>query len=834
MRAIQFAIRTLSRTPVLSLAVILSLGLGIGANTAIFSLLNQVLLKELSVRNPHELAVITTPPDLKWGRNSTNNAGGQEAIFSYPMFRELEKNPAGLEAIAAHRLFGANLAFAGKSLSGSVSVVSGGYFPLLGVQPLIGRLISANDDAGAGEPVAVLSYGYWKDRLGGRGDIINQPLRLNGNTFTIVGVTPKDFHGTVFGDGPDVYVPLALKPKLTPGWDGRDKWEDYWLYLLARVNEKTPRLLAEQKLNAVYAPLIAEQAKTTKMGDKKYRERMAASRLKLQDGSRGFSTEREGMRTPMIILICCTGLVLLIASANAANLLLARAAQRAKELAIRVALGAGKRQIMRQLLLEAVLLSLAAGIAGLIVGVWTLDFLIAYMSQGSETPNYLISSRLDGLTLGATLAVSLLTGLLFGLYPAWSAARGSIATTLKDDSGNASAGAGGVRVRRALVCAQVALSMILLIPMGLMLKSLVHLTRTDVGYRTGDTIVFTVSPELNGYSFEQCRNFFQRAEESLGAIPGVQSVAVSMVPLIAGNNWGTSLKVEGYPDDVNADTHSMLNAVGAGFFGKFAVPLIAGREFNERDTAASPKVAVVNERFAEHFFGKGNPVGRRFATDGDKKTLDIEIVGVVKNTQYSSIKQKPPKLYYTPYTQMEKLGTVSFYLRTSLPAEQMTQQVRKVMARLDPDLPLEGMRTFETQIARTLRGDKLVVQLAGAFAALATLLAALGLYGVISYGVTRRRREFGIRIALGAGVGRIRKLVFSEMAWIVAIGVLTGGPAALALARLMEDQLHGVKSKDAAVVAFSIAIVVLASIAAAYMPSRRATKTNPIDALRYE
>ena len=532
MKAILLAARTLFRAPVLSVVVILSLGLGIGANTAIFSLLHQVLLKELDVRNPHELAVVTTPPDLKHGRNSTNNAGGQEAIFSYPMFRELERNPAGLKSIAAHRMIGANLAFQGKSLSGSLSLVSGSYFSLLGVQPLHGRLLSVNDDRGAGEPVAVLSYGYWKDRLGGRSDIINQPLRVNGKTFTIVGVTPRGFYGTVFGDQPEVWVPLALKPALTPGWDARDNWEDYWLYVMARVDEKTPRALAEQKLNAVYAPLIEQQAKAGKNGDDNYRKNLAKSRLKLQDGAKGLSAEREGMQTPMLILMCCTGLVLLIAAANAANLLLARSVQRAKELAIRTALGASRWQIIRQLLLEAVLLSLAGGLVGCLFGAWTLDFLIGFMSQDSDTPNYLISSRLDATTLGVTFAISILTGLLFGLYPAWSAARGSLASTMKEDSGNASATTGGVRARRALVCAQVALSMILLIPMGLLLKSMVNLTRADIGLRTENTIVFGISPELNGYSFEQCRNLFQRSEEALAAIPGVGSVTISMVPLI--------------------------------------------------------------------------------------------------------------------------------------------------------------------------------------------------------------------------------------------------------------------------------------------------------------
>lgn len=833
MKAIQLALRTLSRTPALSLVVILSLGLGIGANTAVFSILNQVLLRELSVKKPHELAVVTTPPDVKWGRNSTDNAGGQEAIFSYPMFRALERNPAGLKGIAAHRLLSANIAFNGKSFSGSLTTVSGQYFSILGVQPLLGRLISVNDDSGGGEPVAVLSHGYWRDRLGARADIVNQPLRVNGHTFTIVGVAPKDFRGTVFGSVPDIYVPLALKPKLTPGWDGRESWEDYWLYLIARVDEKTPRSVAQEKLNAVYAPLIAEQAKTGKAGDKKYRERMAASRLELKDGGKGFSSEREDMRTPIWILICCTALVLLIAAANAANLLLARAAQRARELAIRTALGAGRMQIMRQLLIEALLLSLAGGAAGLIFGVWTLDFLTGYLNDGAANPDSAVSSSLDGLTLSVTLAVSILTGLLFGLYPAWSAARGSLAACMKEDSANSSSSLGGVRVRRALVCLQVALSIILLIPMGLLLKSLVNLTRTDVGMRTDNTIQFGVSPQLNGYSFERCRSFFERTEQELAAVPGVASVTVSMVPLIAGSNWGNSLNVEGYPDDPNAETHSMFNAVGPGFFGKFGIPIIRGREIAAADTASSPKVAVVNERFAEHFFGKGNPIGRRFSSGGTK-TRDIEIVGVVRNTQYSSIKQKPPRLYYLPYSQAEKVGSVWFYVRTSLEAEQMTQQVRRVMSGLDPDLPLEDMRTFETQISNSLRGDRIVVQMAGAFAALATLLATLGLYGVISYGVTRRRREIGIRMALGAGVGRIRRLIFSEVAWIVGIGGVVGVPAALALATLIESELHGVKSRDYSVAAFAVLAVVLSSVLAAYLPSRRAARTNPIDVLRYE
>jgi len=664
MSTVRYAMRALARTPVVSLVVILSLALGIGANTAIFSLLHQALLRSLPVPNPEELVLVTSPADFKSGRSSSNDSGGQESIFSYKMFRQLERNAAGLKGLAGHRLFSANIAFQAKTLNGSVDTVSGEYFPLLEVQPLMGRMLSPADDQGAGQPVAVLSYGYWLNRLGGRSDILNQTMRVNGSVFTVVGVTPKSFVGLTLGDEPDVYVPMVFKPAMTPGWNGTDRYDDYWVYVFGRLPAGSTLSQAQSALNGVYGGLVEEQILTIKGRDADYLKRFRASRLKLEPGSLGQSSVRESMKTPMTVLFVCTGLVLLIAAANAANLLLARAAQRGRELSIRVAMGASNGRIMKQLLSEAMLLAAAGGLAGLVIGSWVLDLLVKMMAS-DETPGYSITSQLDPVVLTFAAGVTLLTGLLFGLYPAWSAARGSAAATLKEDSTNSSASRGGVRARQALVTGQVAVSLLLLIPMGLFLKSLVNLMKEDLGIRTENVLTFGLSPELNNYTFDRCKMLFERAEEELSAIPGVTGVTVSMVPLIAGNNWGNSIEVEGYKGNRD-DSHSMYNIVGPGFFGRMGVPLVSGREFTTNDTMAGGKVALVNETWSKHFYGSASPLGRKFRSGGDKEP-QMEIVGVVRDSKYSSVKQKPPKVYFTPYRQAKEIGSMAFYVRSALP-----------------------------------------------------------------------------------------------------------------------------------------------------------------------
>jgi predicted permease len=825
----------LARTPIVTLVVVLSLALGIGANTGIFSLLYQIVLRALPVQDPEQLVVITSPADLKSGRTSTNDSGSQESVFDYRVFRALEKQPQALSGVAGFRLFPANVAYSTQTISGEVMTVSGGYFPLLGVQPLIGRTISPEDDRqGAGNPVAVLGYGYWKDRLGGQTTALNQPVRVNGQVFTVVGVAPRGFNGLTLGQQPDVYVPMAFKPKLTPGWDGTDKVDDYWVYLFGRLKPGVRKEQAESALNLVYAGLVEEEAKLVQRRDADYIKRFLKGRLSLRDGRQGQSSMQTEGRLPSLILMGATALVLLIAMANAANLMLARSAQRRKELAIRAALGAGRGEIARQLLTEAMLLAGAGGLAGLLFAYWTLRFLVAQIPAG-DTPSYVFETGLQWPVLLFCLGVSVLAGLLFGAYPAWEAARASVAADLKDASTQTTATTGSARMRKVLVCGQVAISALLLIPTGLFLKSLVNLMHVNLGLRTENVITFRVAPALNGYTPERSRALFERMEQEIGAIPGVNGVTASLVPLIAGDNWGTDLAVEGYSRDPNADTNSMFNIIGPGFFSNLGVPLIAGREFSDRDNLAAPKVAVINEQWAKHFFGNQNPIGRHFGTEGvTSKTLDIEVVGVVKDTNYSSVKQKPPRLFFTPYRQEKDIGSMAFYVRTSLPPARMFAQLRQLMTSLDRDLPVQNLRTLNDQVQRSVQSDRLVFQLAGAFAALATILAMLGLYGVMAYSVTRRTREIGIRLALGAATGTIRTMVLREVMIIFGIGLAVGVPLSLGVARLAESQLFGVKSYDLPVIIGAVIALTLAAVAAGYIPARRATRVNPIQALRYE
>jgi predicted permease len=635
------------------------------------------------------------------------------------------------------------------------------------------------------------------------------------------------------GAEPDLYTPLAHKLALTPGETELESWTDYYLYLVGRRAPGLSMAQSAAALNGVYAGLKEQNVKAKFFGDDTDRARYLKSKLSLEPGGQGYSTMRKRMQTPLRILLVCTALVVLIAAANAANLLLARAARRGKEISIRVAMGAGRWQIVRQLLGEAMLLAAGGGVAGVVSGIWILDLLIRLSANDGDGGHSLVA-QLDPIVLVYTAGIALLSGLVFGLYPAWAASRVSLATTLKEESSQSSATLGGVRMRRALVVAQVSFSLLLLIPTGLFLKSLVNLTHVDLGVRGENLLTFGISPSLNGYSAERAEALYERTENELAAIPGVEHVASARVPLVAGNTWASSIEVEGLKHDRKFETQACFNSVGPGFFRKMGVGLIAGRDISDRDTAATPLVAVVNESWAKHFSADRPVLGRRFAAHGGTD-YDTTVVGVVKDMHVAQVREERAPQFFMAYRQAPKAThSQAFYVRSQLSEAQLSAAVRRVMSGLDADLPLEDFRSFDEQVRRSVHGERVLLTLAGAFAGLATVLAMLGLYGVLAFQVARRTREIGIRMALGAAEATIGRMVMSEVGVVLGVGALIGVPAALGLAHFAESELYGVKAFDSLVVFAAVVALALAAVLAGLIPARRATRVSPLEALRYE
>ena len=830
MRHVRLAFRTLFRTPFVTAVAVLSLALGIGANAAIFSLTDQVLLRPLPVPEPGRLINLTAPGPNP-GSQSCNQAGDCDEVFSYPMFRDLERGQNVLTGLAGHRTFGANLAIRGEPLTGEAVEVSGSYFRTLALSPALGRLLGPEDDGAVGAGyVAVLSYDFWNGRLGGDRAIVGKTIEVNGQLMTIVGVAPRDFEGTTFGSHPVVFVPLTMGTKLS-AYGAYDQRRNYWLYLLGRLKPGVSPEQAKAALNGIYAPILTDVEAALQQGmSAATMAKFKAKRIGVTPGWRGQSSIHREARTPLAMLFGVTAVVLLIACANIANLLLARGAGRAKEMGVRLALGAGRRHLVAQLLTESVILALMGGVASLVVAAATLKLLASMMP--ADTSAFMQFSLQPVVMLFAgVLAVA--TGLLFGLFPALHATRSEVVETIRANAGQIAGHRHAARFRAGLVTAQIALATGLLICAGLFLKSLVNVTRVDLGVRVDDVVTFAVSPGLSGYDSAQAMALYAQVEDELSRQPGVTGVTTSMVPLIAGSNWGNDVYVEGFPPGPDVDNNSRFNEIGPGYFRTLGIPLLAGREFTAADARGTPRVVVVNQAFAKKFHLERDAVGK-WMSNRSQDSLTIAIVGLVKNAKYSSVKDSVPPVFYLPWRQDTRMRSLYYYVKTPLPPAQLIQSIPPLLKRLAPSVPVEELRTMPQQIRDNVFLDRLISILSAVFATLATVLAAVGLYGVLAYTVQQRTREIGVRMALGADAGKVRALVVRQVAVMAAAGGIVGVAAALGLGRLLQSLLYGLKGHDPAVFFLSLAVLAGVAFGASYVPVRRASLVDPVEALRYE
>ncbi len=827
---VRFGLRMLLRTPVVTGVAVLSLALGIGPNAAIFSVFNQVLLRPLPVVEPERLVNLEAPPP-KPGATTVGPAGGHDEIFSYPMFRDLQRGQDVFTDIAAHRNFSVHVGYGGRTIDGQGLLVSGSYFPVLGLAPAAGRLLGPESDAPiGGHPIAVLSHAFWQAELGGAPDVVGDALVVNGQPLTIVGVAPAGFESTTLGLRPLIFVPITMRGVLSPGDGGFENRRSYWAYLFARLKPNVSMDQARAGLSPLYRSILAEVEAPLHVGfSDRRRAEFVAKPILISDGRRGQSSLDEQVTPSLLLLFAVTGIVVLIACANVANLLLARSSARASEMAVRLSIGATRRHLIVQLLTESCLLACLGGAVGLGIGQWTLGVLGPFLPAAALG----MPSTMGPAVVLFAGALSLGTGILFGIYPALRTTRAELVESLKDDAGQPARSRAAVRFRDGLVTAQFALAMTLLVAAGLFIQSLRNVSRVDLGIRTDNVVAFRLSPELGGYTPRQAQALFERVEDRLAAQPGVTGVTAALVGLFTDNSWNSNVMVEGFEPESETAPFAYYNAVAPGFFRTLGIPLLAGRTFTASDADGAPRVAIVNESFARTLgFGR-DVVGRRMGQGGRGTELDMEIVGVVADAGYDNVKYQSQPIHYLPSRQQAGLGSLTFYVRTALPPDSFLRTVPKLMAELDPNLPVTGLTTLPRQVRENVSGDRMISLLSLAFAGLATLLAATGLYGVLAYAVARRTREIGLRMALGADAARLRAMVLGRVGRMTLAGGALGLVAALGLARAAQSMLYEVDGLPPAVIAAAALALALVALAAGLVPAHRAARIDPMEALRH-
>jgi putative ABC transport system permease protein len=830
---VRYAFRMLRKNPGFTLIAVLTLALGIGANTAIFSFTDHILLRDLPVPDPEQLVVLRSPGPDNGACWSDIDQCAQS--FSYPIYKALREQATVFSGLLAYRGIGVNVSGRGVTQTAHGALVSGNYFPTLEVQPALGRVFTRGDETAPGaDAVAVLSYGYWTRQFGADPSILNKILVVNGVPLTVVGVAPEGFTGVQIGQTPDIFIPVTMKSQMMPteGHALEDR-SDFWLPVVGRLKAGMTRVRAQASLQPVYAALLKDDARIRGGFSRDFAKRYASKPLQLVSGSHGRLVLQQDAKEPLLILMSMVGLVLLIACANLASLLVARGEARQREIAVRLALGAGRTRLIRQLLAESLLIGLAGGATGIALASWCLNGMIGAIPQ--EQGMLGLASGLDLRVLWFAVALSLATSILFGLAPAMRATRVDLQSTLKEQGSSVSGARSNVALRKVLIVAQVTLTTVLLVCAGLFARTLANLEHANLGVDTGHVLQFSVSPDLNGRTPAQTLEFADSARREIAALPGVSSVSISTIPLFAGDDTSFNITPQGYAMRHDEDTNVLATHIGPEYFSTMGIPLMSGREFTDADGATSPKVCVINEKLAQRFFAGRSPIGMHIAQGaGTNVHPDIEIVGVVANSKWDGPQSDIVPFMYMPYSQDQRLGSLSFYVRTDRAPESMAGALRSVVNRLDPNLPVNNMRTLTAQISDSMFDARLLAMLSVSLALLAALMAALGLYGVLAYVVARRTREIGIRMALGGQPGDILRLVMGQGTRLTLIGGAIGIVLALITSEWVATLLYGVTARDPLTFVGVLVLLALVSGAACYIPARRAVRIDPLTALRYE
>jgi predicted permease len=826
---LRLALRGLRRSPLFSTVAVLSLALGIGANTAIFTLIDQILLRKLPVKAPDELVML-----YQQGSHNGSNMGTR--MHSYPMYQDFQKRAEPLAEVLCRRLVSAAVSIDNRTERLQAEMVSGNFFSMLGVHAAVGRVFSSQEDDQTyqGHPVVVLGYDYWVSRFARDPAVVGKKILVNDYPMTIVGVSAAGFAGIDPAQSPQIRVPIQMKPVMVPdwGWVHMDDRRARWVQVFARLKPGYTVESAQAPLQGLFTQIRAYEMTLPAAKDwSSYsREQFMKGRMHADSAAMGFSGVRNDFSTALVVLMCMVGLVLLIACANVANLLIARAFMRQKEIAVRLSLGASRGRLVRQLLVESLVLSCAGGLVGLALAVALTRALLALVP--SDGPPLLINARPDLRILGFTLGLTFLTGIIFGLVPALRASRPDPWATLKDTVGSIAGSGGSLFLRKGLVTVQVALSFLLLFGAGLFVRSLQNLKTTETGVVLDNLVTFQLSPTLSGYDAPRTVQFYERLLERLRSAPGVTSAALATVPILAGNEWDSSMSVEGHRAADGEDMQAFMNALSPGYFTTMQIPFLEGRDFTAMDVKENATVAIVNRRFAEHFFRGKSAVGRRLGWGvGPSSKLTIEIVGVVADSLYEGPREGVHRQVFVPNWGR---NSAAFYVRTRTASAAAYGIVRNEVKQLDASMPVYEMKTLEAQLDETLLTDRLIALLSAGFGFLATVLASIGLYGVMAFVVARRRKELGIRLALGAQAAGMIWLVMREVLLLLSIGLAVGIPAAMALGRFVSAQLYGIQPYDPWIAGWTTLLLTGVSAAAGLIPARRASRIDPILALRYE